>query len=83
MFKTGLQFRTERKIMEDKILEERLIDIETAIAIQEKTVEELNQAVIEQGKLIDRLIKQNRCLAEMIKNDTVRPQSEETPPPHY
>ncbi len=69
--------------MEDKILEERLIDIETAIAIQEKTVEELNQAVIEQGKLIDRLIKQNRCLAEMIKNDTVRPQSEETPPPHY
>ena len=64
-------------------LEERLIDIETAIAIQEKTVEELNQAVIEQGKLIDRLIKQNRCLAEMIKNDTVRPQSEETPPPHY
>ena len=69
--------------MEDKILEERLIDIETAIAIQEKTVEELNQAVIEQGKLIDRLIKQNRCLAEMIKNDTVRPQSEETQPPHY
>ena len=69
--------------MEDKILEERLIDIETAIAIQEKTVEELNQAVIEQGKLIDRLIKQNRCLAKMIKNDTVRPQSEETPPPHY
>ncbi len=69
--------------MEDKILEERLIDIETAIAIQEKTVEELNQAVIEQGKLIDRLVKQNRCLAEMIKNDTVRPQSEETPPPHY
>ena len=69
--------------MEDKILEERLIDIETAIAIQEKTVEELNQAVIEQGKLIDRLIKQHRCLAEMIKNDTVRPQSEETPPPHY
>ena len=69
--------------MEDKILEERLIDIETAIAIQEKTVEELNQAVIEQGKLIDRLIKQNSCLAEMIKNDTVRPQSEETPPPHY
>ncbi len=41
--------------MEDKILEERLIDIETAIAIQEKTVEELNQAVIEQGKLIDQI----------------------------
>ena len=69
--------------MEDKILEERLIDIETAIAIQEKTVEELNQAVIDPVKLIDRLVKQNRCLAEMIKNDTVRPQSEETPPPHY
>ena len=69
--------------MEDKILEERLIDIETAIAIQEKTIDELNQVVIEQGKIIDRLTKQNSYLFELVKNDTVKPLSEETPPPHY
>ena len=42
--------------MEEQILEERLIEIESAIAIQEKTIDELNQVVIEQGRQIDRLI---------------------------
>ena len=69
--------------MEEQILEERLIEIESAIAIQEKTIDELNQVVIEQGRQIDRLIKQNLYLAELLKNETVNPQSEETPPPHY
>lgn len=63
-------------------MEERLIEIESAIAIQEKTIDELNQVVIEQGRQIDRLIKQNLYLAELLKNETVKPQSEETPP-HY
>ena len=69
--------------MEEQILEERLIEIESAIAIQEKTIDELNQVVIEQGRQIDRLIKQNLYLAELLKNETVKPQSEETPPPQY
>ena len=69
--------------MEEQILEERLIEIESAIAIQEKTIDELNQVVIEHGRQIDRLIKQNLYLAELLKNETVKPQSEETPPPHY
>ena len=59
-------------------MEERLIEIESAIAIQEKTIDELNQVVIEQGRQIDRLIKQNLYLAELLKNETVKPQSEET-----
>lgn len=50
--------------MEEQILEERLIEIESAIAIQEKTIDELNQVVIEQGRQIDRLIKQNLYLAD-------------------
>ena len=54
--------------MEEQILEERLIEIESAIAIQEKTIDELNQVVIEQGRQIDRLIKQNLYLAELLKN---------------
>lgn len=69
--------------MEEKILEERLIDIESALAICEKTIEELNQVIIEQGKSIHQLIKQNRYLFELAQSDTVRPQNEETPPPHY
>ena len=64
-------------------MEERLIEIESAIAIQEKTIDELNQVVIEQGRQIDRLIKQNLYLADLLKNETVKPQSEETPPPQY
>lgn len=64
-------------------MEDRLIDIESAIAILEKNVDDLSQVVIEQGKTIDRLLKQNTYLLELLKNDAVKPQSEETPPPHY
>ncbi len=69
--------------MKEQISEERLIEIETAIACMEKTIDELNQVVIEQGKQIESLTKQNLYLLEMLKNETVKPQSEETPPPHY
>ncbi len=64
-------------------MEDRLIDIESAIAILEKNVDDLSQVVIKQGKTIDRLLKQNTYLLELLKNDAVKPQSEETPPPHY
>ena len=63
--------------------EERLIEIETALANQERIVEDLNSVVIEQGKMIDRLFKQNQYLMSIVDQDTVKPLSEETPPPHY
>lgn len=69
--------------MEDKILEQRLIDIEINLANQEKMLDELNGAVIEQGKIIDLLRRQNKLLFEALKEDAVKPLSEETPPPHY
>ncbi len=69
--------------MEDKILEQRFIDIEINLANQEKMLEELNSVVIEQGKLIDILRKQNKILFETLKEDAVKPLSEETRPPHY
>lgn len=69
--------------MEEKILEQRLIDIEINLANQEKTLDELNSVVIEQGKIIDRLSAQNKILLQALKEDTVKPLSEETPPPHY
>ena len=69
--------------MEDKILEQRLIDIEINLANQEKMLDELNGAVIEQGKIIDLLRRQNKLLLEALKEDAVKPLSEETPPPQY
>ena len=69
--------------MEDKILDQRLIDIEINLANQEKMLDELNGAVIEQGKIIDLLRRQNKLLLEALKEDAVKPLSEETPPPHY
>lgn len=64
-------------------LEERLIAIESALAVQEKYIDDLNQVVIEQGKKIDFLIKQNQYLLQTMNEDVVKPLSEETPPPHY
>ena len=64
-------------------MQERLIDIEIAIANLQKNVDELNEVVIKQGNLIDRLLKENKLLVAMIKDNTVKPLSEETPPPHY
>ena len=64
-------------------LEERLVAIEMALANQEKITEDLNQVIIEQGRMIDRLVKQKQYLMTLAEQDTVKPLSEETPPPHY
>lgn len=69
--------------MEEDFLENRLIDIEIVISNQQKIIDELNSVVIEQGKQIHRLTKQNILLAKILENETVKPLSEETPPPHY
>ena len=64
-------------------IEQRLIDIEIAIANQEKIIDELNQVIINQGKQIDNLLRQNKYLLSVLENDIVKPSSEELPPPHY
>ena len=64
-------------------IEKRLIDIEVAITNQDKVIEDLNQVVILQGKQIDNLLRQNQYLLSIVENDTVKPQNEEPPPPHY
>lgn len=63
--------------------EQRLINIETTLANQEKTLDELNKIVFEQGQKIDNLLKLNKYLMGLIDKDVVKPLSEETPPPHY
>ncbi len=69
--------------MADKETEERLINIEIALANQERIIEDLNQVIISQGKQLDLLQKQTEMLVERIESGDVKPLSEETPPPHY
>lgn len=64
-------------------LESRLIEIETALANQEKMLDDLNEVIIKQGKIIDNLTKQTKLIKESLPQDLVKPLSEETPPPHY
>ena len=63
--------------------EERLMNIEMALANQERVLDDLNQVVIDQGKKIDFLVKQNQYLLNSLNEEAVKPLSEETPPPHY
>ena len=62
---------------------DRLVDIELAITEQQKMLDDLNEVIIKQGKEIDMLKKENALLKTFIERETVKPLSEETPPPHY
>jgi SlyX protein len=76
-------FNTDRKNMDDKILEKRLVDIEINLTNQEKMLDELSDIIAEQSKTIDYLKKQNEMLVRALQENVVKPQNEETPPPHY
>lgn len=67
-------------------MEERLIQIETRLAYQELTIEQLNEALLDQQKEIS-LLKKQLANIEKALADTAEPGvvdiSLETPPPHY
>lgn len=63
--------------------DERLTDIEIMLANQQKMLDDLSDVIFAQGKTIDQLKKQLEYLQNIIKEETVKPLSEETPPPHY
>ncbi|MFZ7173504.1 SlyX family protein [[Pasteurella] aerogenes] len=69
-----------------QILEQRIIELEMKIAFQEKNVDDLNQSLVEQQLIIEKMQLQIRHLASKLKDmqpSNIASQAEETPPPHY
>ena len=67
-------------------MESRIVDLEMRFMHQESTIQELNEVVISQQKLIDKLTEEVELLKQQIKaanQPLIRDPSEETPPPHY
>lgn len=69
--------------MENEELKNRLIEIEITLANQEKMLDDLNEVIIKQGRIIDSLVKQTKLIKESLPQDIVKSLSEEVPPPHY
>ncbi|EMH4164662.1 SlyX family protein [Pluralibacter gergoviae] len=72
--------------MSDTALETRLAELESRLAFQEITIEDLNRTVtaheIEMAKMRDNM----RLVVEKLKASQpsqIASQAEETPPPHY
>ena len=67
-------------------MNDRLIDLESRLAFQEHTLEELNQVVIEQQRQLALLTERLRVLEERVRASQpsqIATEAEETPPPHY
>lgn len=67
-------------------LENRVMELENKIAFQEHTIEELNEALVSQQFMLDKLQRQLRHLAQKLQGiqpSNIASLAEETPPPHY
>lgn len=67
-------------------MNERLEEMETRIAFQDSTIQDLSDIVASQQKEIERLLLAVAALEEQVRSITpslVADQAEEVPPPHY
>ena len=66
--------------------EQRLEALESKLAFQELTIDQLNNTVVQHELEMGRMREQMRLLLEKVKSTApsiIASQSEETPPPHY
>jgi len=69
-----------------EVMESRLTELESRVAFQEHSIQELNDVIIEQQKTIERLLLEVQSLKNHVKTlspSIIATQAEETPPPHY
>lgn len=64
----------------------RITELESKVAFQEITIDELNHALVYQQFALDKLQQQIKQLAEKlqgVQGSNIASRAEETPPPHY
>ncbi|BDM63467.1 protein SlyX [Shewanella sp. NFH-SH190041] len=67
-------------------LQSQIDELETKIAFQDATIEELNQEVIKLNDLVARQQYQMQLIVDKLlamEPSNIATQAEETPPPHY
>lgn len=62
-------------------MDERLIELETRVAYQEKLLSDLDEVVQDFAKRVERIEKRLRSLAQNEPREEMEPHN--TPPPHY
>ncbi|KPJ94499.1 MAG: hypothetical protein AMJ55_06290 [Gammaproteobacteria bacterium SG8_15] len=68
------------------MLEERLTEIESRVAFQDDTIQQLNDVIVRQQHDIEQLTEELQLLKQQMQSlapSLVVDQSQETPPPHY
>lgn len=64
--------------------DDRLAALETRVAYQDHTIEELNAAITEQWKVIDLLSKKLAMMEEQVRSGVyIADPANDKPPPHY
>ncbi|BAN50166.1 SlyX family protein [Metapseudomonas resinovorans] len=66
-------------------LETRIADLESRLAFQDDTIQALNDVLVEQQRVVDRLQLQLAALAKRQEEllSQYGPGDDEAPPPHY